>query len=164
MHTNEAPDSVEVPPRIAGQRCAFDPNAGAGPMAHLLTGATRGDLAAHRALREKFTLIAVTPPEAPHAIMVGIEAIPYARFCAAHDEAEHDDARRLAGALCFTFSASVIAGYGDRLKSLMGEAVSILEQLAEEGDEVASTAALDLVGFYPPAAEIALRLMREGTN
>lgn len=46
----------------------------------------------------------------------------------------------------------------------MGEGVSILEQLAEEGDEVASIAALDLVGFYPPAAGIALRLMREGAN
>ncbi|MBI0475731.1 hypothetical protein D9601_10245 [Sphingomonas sp. MA1305] len=139
----------------------FDPNSAIGDTAAIIRSAAAGQLTAQRHMRDMYTdAINTVDVDNPLAILFGVEMVPYARLCAAHGEAV--DARCLAGALYFTFCASRSAGAEDRAQPLAGEAVAILEQLAERGDEVSALASLQLVSRNPTAGEIAKRLLQGG--
>lgn len=158
MSDNRPEEGFEAP---IFDRCHFNPNVGLGETSDLYERAAGGDQAAIRSLRDQFALICEVPPGSPLALLVGTEALSYARLCAARGTVE--DARVLAGVLCYTFAASQHAGYGDRALVLVGQAVSILERLAEHGDEVSALASNELVSVNPIAGDIAKRLL-QGSN
>lgn len=139
----------------------FDPNFAAGWNTDVTRRAAGGDLDAQRTMRNVFTsAIHEVDVTSPLAVMFGVEMVPYARLCAAHGDM--DDARVLASSLYWTFAASQSAGFGDSGESLAGEAVAILERLADQGDEIASLAAVQMVGQTPAAGDIAKRLLMKG--
>lgn len=151
----------DTPDQLRIDRCKFDPNSALGAEAQVIRDAAGGDLSAQRAMRGIFIeAIDTVDMTSPLAILFGLEMVPYARLCAAHGDQE--DARRLAAALWWTFAASRSAGFGDRAQNLAGEAVAILERLADQGDEVSSLAAVQLVGLNPVAGDIAKRLLAGG--
>lgn len=148
-----APDPIE--------RCSFDPNSALGSQSSVLRAAAQGDLMALRSMRDMHINASKGfEADAPAAVLFGLEAMPYARLCAA--QGDDNDARRLAGVLCYLFEASRFAGYGNRAERLAGEAVAILERLSEAGDETASLAAVQIVDLHPSAGDIAKRLLSEG--
>jgi hypothetical protein len=145
----------------ASKACNFDANSATGWDVDVVRKAAGGDLDAQRKLRNVFTAaIQTVDVTSPLAVMFGIEMVPFARLCAAHGDM--DDARVLASSLLWTFAASQSAGFAERSDKLAGEAVAILERLADRGDEIASLAAIKMVDQIPAAGDIAKRLIMKG--
>jgi hypothetical protein len=153
-----APAIVVVPPPAAVP-CHFDPNFALGSTADIVRAAALGSLSAQRTMRDRTIAASADAPAGSFlALAFGVEMAPYARICAAHGD--DDDARTLAGVLCYTFEASRALGLSASDEILAGEAVAILERLAGAGDEVAADAVVQIVGMHPPAGDLARRLMK----
>jgi len=143
-------------------RCGFDPNAGIGAGSTIVQAAGLGNLAAMRLLLNVSIDAALAKGnDEPHAIVAAAEALTFARLCAAHRVPM--DVRTLAGALCLTSDRTRHLGLNDAADNLLGESVAILEQLADEGDEIAALASGQLVAAHPATAEIA-KLVLSGTE
>ena len=143
------------------QLCAFDPNDALGGEAGTIRRAANGDLAAQRVMRDAYAVaINTVPADAPYAMLFGVEMVPYARICAASGDPE--DARRLAGVLYFNFCAARSAGFESNAQPLAGEAIAILERLAEQGYELSSLAVVQLLNLNPTAGDIAKRMLSGG--
>ncbi len=138
--------------------CPFDPNAALGAEADRYQQAATGNLVALQALRDACLDTAMRCGAThPHALVMASEAVITARLCAAHRQPE--DARMLAGALCFTSDAFRQAGHVEAADITTGEMVTILEQLAAEGDEYCAIASEQMVALYPRASDFARSLM-----
>lgn len=96
------------------------------------------------------------------AIMIASEAMAFGRLLASHGD--ETDMRRLAGAIV---QASIVfrdLEFPHIRESMLAEAVSILEQLAEGGDELASLASQAVVSREPERlVEIARQYRKNAT-
>lgn len=138
--------------------CPFDPNAAIGTDSDRYRLAATGDLATLQTIRDQCMQTAMDGGTAhPHALVMASELLIIARLCAAHRQPE--DARQLAGALCFTSSAFRHVDRHDAADLMTGEMVTILEQLAAAGDEYCAIASEQMVGLHPRASVIARTLM-----
>lgn len=144
--------TAAVPP--ADRQCGFNPNASFGIGAHVFDRAGVGDLPAMRALVEISLEEALSKPDDdPYALACASEALVFARLCASRRVS--GDVRKLAAALCVTSDRTRRVGFVNVADALMGEAVAILERLADEGDELATFASCRLAATNAAVVEIA---------
>jgi hypothetical protein len=140
--------------------CSFDANSALLTGSALFAEAAYGDLLAQRILRNVTTNAAFALGIGnAHSLSAASEMTMMARLCAAHRQPE--DARRLAGALCFTADAVRYFGNDEAADTLHGETIAILERLAADGDEYCAVASEAIVQLYPAAGSIAAALMKE---
>lgn len=131
-----------------------DPNRSRGLCAPLFRAAAQGDLSAHRKLRDA-SLVYVGSEQGRHeyAGLAIVEALVHARACAAVGDTE--DVKLLAGVLLT--GASIFGRHSDdgpqRVADGYGaEALALLEDLAEAGDDEAAVHANDVIAMMPPHA------------
>jgi hypothetical protein len=139
--------------------CSFDPNAALLSGSAMIQEAAYGDLSAQRVLRGISTDAAFAMGVGhPHALPLAMEMTMAARLCAAHRYVE--DARCLAGALCFVGDVLREMDQHGPADSLQRETVAILERLAADGDEYSAMASESLVKHHPGAGPVAALLMK----
>jgi hypothetical protein len=144
----------------AGETLA-SPNSALGPdVATIVAAAAAGNLESQRYLfQDRFDVMFNPATTNADAMLVAMEAVVFGRLVASHGQA--CDAHRLAGALCqaaLVFRNGNQPALGD---SLMAESLSVLEQLAEHGDDVAAMASAALVDVEPVALIDRVRVLRE---
>jgi hypothetical protein len=114
------------------------PNGALGPStAGLVQLAALGDLEALRTFFEDRLKVAQLPTNGVQdGMLLMIEALTFGRLVASRGGPE--DIRKLAGALCAASIKFRAAGRPDLGDHMMAETLSILEQLAEVGDDLAA--------------------------
>ena len=157
MTSSSATDHSDTPTADA-KRCTFDPNAHMGAGCMIVQEAGLGSLDALRILVNVSMESALNKKaDDPYAVVAAAEATNFARLCAAHSMPL--DVRALAGALCLTSDRLRRIGFEAPADELMGETIAILEQLADDGDDVAALASGRLVELHPATVEIAKSLL-----
>jgi hypothetical protein len=143
---------VTTPPALP--RCGFNPNASFGIGSRVFDGAAAGDLASIQGLVEISMEEALAKADDdPYAIVCAAETLAFARICASHRLPS--DVRKLAAALCLTSDRTRQIGYIEAADNLMGDAIAILEQLADEGDVLAALASSRLAETSLAAIDVA---------
>ena len=123
--------------------------------------AAKGDTESLRWLFDnRVTALQSADPQSVSAVMLASEAMVFGRLLASRGD--ETDMRRLAGAMV---QASTFFRDMPRLREgLLAEAVSILEQLAEDGDELASLASQTLIGREPESVVEKARAYRSNAK
>lgn len=144
--------SEATPPQVtcgSQVRDAVQPNGALGTLASdAIASAARGDIESQRLLFQACVeALFDRSGRFAHRHIIAVEAVMLGRLLASHGDAT--DIRRLAGALC---TASTVyrdlgcAAWGDHM---MAEGLSVLEQLAERGDDTAALAIHQLIAGEP---------------
>lgn len=154
-------DQSKPPISIKPDIMPIAPNGALGPaISAIVAAAGRGDLEAQRLLfGASACAMFQADPTCEDSKLVAMEAVMIGRLIASHGHPE--DVRRLAGALCQAseiFRSCGCQEWGDRL---MAECVSVLEQLAEAGDDFAALSSETLIkGREPKFFELVRELRR----
>ncbi len=123
--------------------------------------AAKGDTESLRWLFDnRVSALQAADPKTISAVMLASEALVFGRLLASRGDER--DTRRLAGAMV---QASTCFREMPRLREgMLAEAVSILEQLAEGGDELASLASQTLIGREPESLVRTARAYRNNAK
>lgn len=124
---------------------SVQPNGALGPKAAAaVTSASRGDVLAQREIFDGLACVAMTPGIDPYeGQLITVQAILMGRMLASHGG--QADIRRLAGALLSGSGFLNQLGNYEARDHLAAEAISILEQLAECGDDLAAVSSATLL-------------------
>lgn len=125
---------------------AINPNGALGKrVSTVVAGAARGDLMCQRELfQDRYAALQTVDPNAPGRLILHMEVIAFGRLTASHGQTF--DIRRLAGALLCASRDFRRHGFAEAGNGMIAETLSILEQLAEHGDDVAAISSERLIG------------------
>jgi hypothetical protein len=144
---------------------AIGANGALGPtVSAIVIGVGRGDLGCQRYLFQD-RIDALLDPALVNedAMLIAMEVVLFGRIIASHGN--RSDIRRFAGALCAASSVFREGGREDLGNTLMAEALSVLEQLAEQGDDLAAVSSEALIKNEPAELIDWVRaLRRRGTQ
>ena len=152
---NPAPATTSAPSPLA-----VAPNDALGPIAAKeIEKAAKGDLAAQRVLFSACLDAVTSPAEHPlNAQYVAMELMVIGRLVAAHGLPE--DIRRLAAALVGGANVLRRAGRPDIADHMVAEAISVLEQMADCGDDLAASCSEALIRRESPEVAAKAKTMR----
>jgi hypothetical protein len=127
--------------------------------ADIVTKAARGDIVSqHWLLEDRLAALSKYESNSVAACAIAMEAVLFGRLLASHGHAQ--DVQRLAGALCHAASTLRANGRHDLGDFFMAESISLLEQLAEDGNDLAAMCSQALIGGEAPELSDAVRAMR----
>ncbi len=128
----------------------ISPNGALGAdIAAIIRGAALGDLDCLRFLfHDRLKALMSIEPPTDNSLLIAMELVTFARLVSSHGDPA--DARRLAGSLCKSASVFRSAGRTAIGDYLMAETLSILEQLAECGDDLAAMCSERLLAKETP--------------
>jgi len=125
----------------------------------IVSKAARGDaVSQHWLFEDRMAAFSKYDSSSIEASVIAMEAVLFARLLASHGHAQ--DVQRLAGALCRAADTLRFQGCSEMGDFFMAEAVSLLEQLAESGNDLAAVCSQALIGGESPALAENVRTMR----
>lgn len=129
----------------------------------IVVGVGRGDIECQRYLFQD-RIDALLDPQLVNedAMLIAMEVVLFGRIVASHNHAS--DIRRFAGALCMASSVFREGGREDLGNAMMAEALSVLEQLAERGDDLAAVSSEALIKNEPAELIDWVRALRRRGN